>query len=301
MNLEDLFGLKPFTRAQALEAGLTVRQWREVQPKLVKLRRGVYIVRKADDPRTHHCQKVAGILLTKTGHHAIGMSAVAVLNLPDPPYFRWKEQPVQIGAARTRESRRVTKSAASTIETEWGPCADAVSTAIHIASERPLPEALMVTDAVARILAGTTDRLELASPECRDRVRRRLTRDNDLPALALANPAADSPAESFCRGHMIEYGFEDPTCGVPLIDARGKQRFVDLLLDLFAIEVDGDGKYDEYQALRMEKRREHDLTLAHRLWFHRILVDDLYRDPLGTIEVMAKEEAEVRLMRKLTG
>lgn len=280
---------------------MTLRQWREVKKKLVRLSRGVYLVRRADDARTQHCQKVAGVLLTKTGHFAVGMSAVALLDLPDPPFFRWSDQPVLIGAARTRTSRGVMRTAASPIDTQWGPSADAVSTAVRIASERPLPEALMVTDAVARDLAGTNDRHELASKECRDRVRRRLTRDHDLPALALANPAADSPAESFCRGHLIGQGFTDPACGVPLIDARGKQRYVDILVGTFAIEVDGKGKYDSAEALAAEKRREHDLRLAHRLWFHRILVDDLYVDPDLIMAQLVLEEAEVRAMRRLAG
>jgi hypothetical protein len=301
MDLDESFGLLPFTYKQARDAGVSDRQFRAAKNQLVLVRRGVYAVRWASDAKTRHCQRVAALLLTKTDHFAMGMSAVAILGLPDPPHFTWDTYSPQIGAKKTRTARGIRKSSAVPIPTQWGDCTDAVTTAVHIAGEAELPEALMVTDAVARLLADTNDRIVLASQECRERVRRILTEEQDLPALALANPAADSPAESFCRGHMINRGFVDPACGTPLVDAKGNQRFIDLLLELFAVEVDGRGKYKDPGVAAAEKVREHNLRLAHGLWFHRIWVDDLYADPVSVIDAMAKEEAEVRLMRGLTG
>lgn len=149
-----------------------------------------------------------------------------------------------------------------------------------IAAELPLPQALIVTDAAARRLADTEDRFELASEECRLRVRSHLTRHRALPALLLANPAAESPAESFYRGQMLEHGFPEPACGVPMQGASGEQYFIDLLLDRLAIEVDGEEKYDSRASLVAEKRREDDLR-AVGLSFLRPWAKDVFSDPLG--------------------
>jgi hypothetical protein len=138
----------------------------------------------------------------------------------------------------------------------------------------------MVTDAVARRLAGTQDRFVLASEPCRTEVRRRLTTHHDHPALRLANPAAESPAESFCRGHMLLRGFHDPACGVPLRGASGAQYFADIMVGSLMIEVDGRGKYRDLQVLIDEKNREDDLR-ARGWQVHRVWVEDLYTDPEG--------------------
>ncbi len=183
------------------------------------------------------------------------------------------------------------------IETPWGPCTDGIATAETLAAELPLPQALMVTDAVARLLAGVAAgewltnaaRSELASEACRTEVRRRLTRHKDLPALALANPAAEAPSESFYRGHMILAGFDDPACGVPVRGASGELYFVDLMLAGLAIEVDGEEKFTGRADVVHEKRREDDLRLIG-LDFLRPWVKDVYADP-------AAEMVRLREMR----
>jgi hypothetical protein len=300
MDLDATFGLQPFTREMAIAGGLTAWQWRRVRPHLIRLDNGVFLLRWADDARTRHCQRVAGLLLPKKDHFAVGMSAVAILGLPDPPFHSWDQQVPQIGGKKTRTARGIRGNHAVPIPTQWGDCTDAVTTAIHIAGQLPLPEALMVTDAVARRLADTDNRIELASEECRERARRLLAEDHDLPALMLANPAAEAPSESFYRGHMILEGYEDPRCGVPRIDAKGKQRYIDILLENLAIEVDGDEKLQRWQDLLDEKEREDDLRLTG-LSFLRTRVKPLYADPQARMAELDRKVTEVRRLNRLTG
>lgn len=168
-----------------------------------------------------------------------------------------------------------------TIETPWGLAQHPAEAALEVAATLPLPQALMVTDHAARVLASTTDRFELASADCRQRVREALCAVSDVPAAQLADPAAESPAESFCRGHMILRGFDEPRCGVPRRGHSGAQYFIDILLGELAVEVDGLGKYRKSNGIDVlldEKRREDDLR-AKGLDFHRVLVEDLYARP----------------------
>ncbi len=281
MDLFSHFGYLPFTCAQVLDLGITLRQWRRLRPRLIVIRRGVYVAQRGNTDRIRHSQSVAATLLTRTNHFAVSHSAVCVLGLPNPYFGRWDDMPVHLGGRQTRRGRNVRQSSAVPILTSWGPVTDLIDTAVTIAAELPLPQALMVTDDVARKLAGTTDRFELASERCRTEVRRRLTHTCDLPALRLADPAAESPAESFYRGHMLLRGLPEPRCGVPVRGRTGSQYFIDILLQTLAIEVDGRIKYQGpsgVQALIDEKRREDDLR-ATGLEFHRPFVEELYAEP----------------------
>ena len=280
MDLESRFGLRPFAFE---ETGLALRQWRAAKRDLQRIRRGIYAVRWAPDARLRHCQKVCAELLPRTNHLAIGASALAILDLPNPYFRSWDRVDVTVGGPKTRTSTGILRSRLDPIPTPWGPCTDLLDTAAHIAGELPLPQALMVTDAVARHLAGTTDRFWLASERCRTEVRRRLLEVANLPALRLADPAAESPAESFFRGHVLEAGLRDLKCGVPMKGASGDQYFVDLLIDGLIVEVDGREKYKNLQVLIAEKRREDDLRATGR-GFHRSFVEDLYADPKAEVD-----------------
>lgn len=278
-----MFGLLPFTRAEALRAGLTKRQWEHAvaSGELLKMRQGVYANPLTTDDRLRYAQQVAGALKGKQRHLACGGSAAALLGLPNPYLTWWTRVPISIAGPRSRPDVGVRCDPGwEGVETAWGPCTDLVDTATVIAADLPLPQALMVTDAAARQLAGTDDRFELAGEECRRRVRAHLTRRAAHPALMLANPAAESPAESFYRGHMLEHGFPEPACGVPLQGVSGRQYFIDLLLGGLAIEVDGEEKYDGREALVAEKRREDDLR-GIGLRFLRPWARDVFADPAG--------------------
>lgn len=295
MDIERAFGLRPFTVAQARQdLDLSVRAWRRLAPHLVRLHRGVYCVRRSPDDRGRYAQRIAAELLCRTDHHAYSLSAACLLDLPNPTHESWDRLPVHLGGPQTRSKKGVTASPAAPVLTPWGPCTDLTDTAATIAAELPLPQALMVTDAVARRLAGTEDRFVLASEACRTEVRRRLTRDCDLPALRMANPAAESPAESFYRGHMLLDGHVDPPCGVPRRGASGAQFFIDILLGGLAIEIDGLIKYTDRAVLRAEKTREDDLR-ATGLAFHRVWADDLFADPAAEMSRLTSARGRLAL------
>jgi hypothetical protein len=284
MSLPHPLGPYPFSRAQMLDAGVTADQFRVAAEtgRIHRIRRGVYVLERAADDRTRFAQNVAAILITRKGHFAVGDSAAAFHEFPNPWFMPWTSRATTIAGPKSRPDRRIRGDRTSRpVETPWGLAQDPVGAAMEVASTLTLPQALIVTDHVARRLAGTTNRFELASARCRDRVREALGAVSDVPAARLADPAAESPAESFCRGHLILRGFDEPRCGVPLRGHSGAQYFIDILLGDLAIEVDGRGKYEQgngVDVLLAEKRREDDLR-AGGVRFHRILVDDLYARP----------------------
>ncbi len=161
--------LLPITRCMAITAGLTPWQWRTMieTGALVRVRRGVYVRVLATDDRAIHAQRVAAQLLPRTDHFAVSTSAVALLGLPNPYFRRWRNLPVQLGGPKSRPGRGVRRAEAAPIPTIWGPSTDLIDTAVTVAAELPLPQALMVTDAIARRLAATEDRFVLGSADCR--------------------------------------------------------------------------------------------------------------------------------------
>lgn len=275
-------GPYPFTRAQILAAGISPWRWREAvaSGRLHRLRRGVYVLQAGSDDRTRHAQQAAAELVTRPGHFAVADSAAAFHGLPNPWFAPWDSRPVQVAGPRSRSERGIAKSPGLVpVQTPWGLAADPAAAAVAVAERLPLPNALMVTDHVARLLAGTSDRFELAAQRCRARVQATLREHADVPATQLADPAAESPAESFCRGHMLLAGFPEPRCGVPHRGASGAQYFVDLLLGELAIEVDGLVKYTQgMESVVQEKVREDDLR-ATGMVVHRVFVEHLFADP----------------------
>ena len=284
MPLPHPLGPYPFSRAQMLAAGVTADQWRLAveSGRIHHMRRGVYVLERATDDRTRYAQTVASELVTRADHFAFADSATAFHEFPNPWFLPWTSRELCIAGPKARADRGISSERTSqVIETPWGLAQHPAEAALLVASTLPLPQALMVTDHAARVLASTTSRFDLASARCRDRVRETLCAVSDVPAARLADPAAESPAESFCRGHLILRGFDAPRCGVPRRGKSGAQFFIDILLGDLAVEVDGRGKYEQgngVDVLLAEKRREDDLR-ATGLDVHRLLVEDLYADP----------------------
>jgi hypothetical protein len=309
MDLESAFGLMPFSRREAMDRGITKKQWETLTKDkvLMRVRRDVYVVRWSADDRIQHCQKVAAALKGRSKYMACSGSALAILDLPNPYMTSWSNVPVTIAGPKSNITAGVRRNPGwVAIDSDWGPCTDAIDTAATIASELELPQALMVTDALARLMAGITPgewptnakRIEVAAETCRVEVRRRLTRHCDLPALALANPAAEAPSESFYRGHMILRGFDDPRCGVPVRGASGELYFVDLWLPGLAIEVDGEAKIKNRQDVLDEKHREDDLR-ATGLHVLRSWVKDLYDNPEREMVGLDQKQNLLRVIHRL--
>ncbi|MCB0914730.1 MAG: hypothetical protein H6525_05665 [Actinobacteria bacterium] len=133
-------------------------------------------------------------------------------------------------------------------------------TALDLAAERPLPEALMLTDAVARStlaafrggLAGLGD--DQLSHAARAAACRPLYQAIACPvhervsvaqALEHTEPLRESPSESLSFGHIVAAGLPAPRCQVRLETNRGVVR-VDFYWEEFDLigECDGRIKYD---------------------------------------------------------
>ncbi|MEI2784605.1 MAG: hypothetical protein V9E82_02725 [Candidatus Nanopelagicales bacterium] len=86
MNLLDLFGRLPFTRREAMDAGLSRYQWELAlsQALLHKVRAGVYLAVLDADPRVRHCQMAAAAMKARSNYMACSGSALAILGLPNP-------------------------------------------------------------------------------------------------------------------------------------------------------------------------------------------------------------------------
>ncbi len=167
---------------------------------------------------------------------------------------------------------------------------DLPTTAVDVARLLPIPEALIVVDAAARRLAGTTDRALLRSPKVRERVRGAFAqalavtpRPSGIRArtcLDWADPAADSPPESHIRGHLRQSGLPIPEVNPPVMGASGKRYYVDLLWPeaLRGLEVDGAMKYTDPTVLQSEKRRQEDIE-ATGIRIKRALAADVFGRP----------------------
>lgn len=264
---------------------MTPWQWEQAvgSGSLIKIRQGVYAIEETDD-RVRYAQRVAGALKGKRRHLACAGSAAALLGLPNPHLTWWTRTPVLLAGPKSRPDHGIRRNPGwDPVQTPWGSCTSLIDTAAGVARDLPLPQALIVVDAVARQLAGTQDRFVLASEACRTEVRRRLTRTYDFTALHLADPAAESAAESFYRGHMYEARLPEPRCGVPVRGASGRQYFIDMLLGGLAIEVDGEEKYDDRVVYIAEKHREDDLR-AIGLGFLRSWAKELFTDPKAEMQ-----------------
>lgn len=145
--------------------------------------------------------------------------------------------------------------------------------AVDVASELPLPEALVILDAAAR--------LALADQVGARRVRDHYTRQRslasarhpllDAAAIAAtqftrrhladlvphADPRRESPAESLSFGHMVLAGLPLPELQVR-ISLGDTDAYPDFLWPRFMVigEVDGMVKYQTPEDLRREKRRQ---------------------------------------------
>jgi hypothetical protein len=167
---------------------------------------------------------------------------------------------------------------------------DVPTTAVDVARQLVAPEALIVVDAAARRLAGTSDRRLLRSPRAHQRIRdvlRQALAVTPRPgaarvrtALEWMDPAAESPPESYIRGHIRQAGLPAPLVNAPVIGASGRQYYVDLFWPdaMRGLEVDGRVKYTEPAALHREKRRQEDIE-ATGIRLSRQLAADIFERP----------------------
>ena len=172
-------------------------------------------------------------------------------------------------------------------------CTTPARTALDIAAAATLPEALTVLDSVGRL--DGPRRGEVIRPAYRDAVRGALLQaagrmrhlrgvERARYAAALANPAAESAAESYARGLFLAAGHPEPLVGRPVRGADGRTYYADLCWpgQRLIVEIDGAEKYQSRGDLLAEKRRE-DAIRAAGFGVQRILAGDLWRQPNDVI------------------
>jgi hypothetical protein len=282
--LEQAFGSGVFTTADASVLGVSQRRLALAagRGELVRLGPGVYrLSGTLPEPRLDYLDRVDAVVLRHRGAALAGVSAAAAWELPCPDKWGdWRTLPITLWSPKPINSRpgivrlkgahgRAFATVSERLVT------DLVTTAVDVAWQLPSPEALIVLDAVARRLAGTTERHALRSPKLAQRVRaemlaplseqpRRPGTTRIVRSLTWANPAADSPPESYIRGHILSAGKRAPSVNPPLTGASGKTYWVDLYWpdSGLAIEIDGKIKYRDPGVLYREKLRHDDLRAA---------------------------------------
>lgn len=182
-------------------------------------------------------------------------------------------------------------------------------TSVDIARSSPLPHALVTMDAALRLRTIALNK-EVGRPDHR-RVEDPFAQDQataELQALAAhcagrsgaksareaawaASPLAESPAESWSRGHFLLAGIVPLGLQVRMVDADGRERRLDFLLaEGLAGEVDGLVKYDGdggAQRLRDEKTRD---LLLERVGVRTLRWTgvEAFRDPADVVRMIGQ-------------
>ncbi len=188
-----------------------------------------------------------------------------------------------------------------------------LQTAVDLARTSPLPQALVTMDAALRLRtlalseatyvsqdrrvedptgqARATTELHAVVARCGSRPGATHARR----AAAAASPLAESPAESFSRGHLLLAGIVPLGLQVRVRDADGRERRLDFLLTPgLAGEVDGMVKYDGADGahrLREEKNRD---LLLERVDVRTIRWTgvEIFRDPASVVELVGRAIAQ---------
>jgi very-short-patch-repair endonuclease len=143
-------------------------------------------------------------------------------------------------------------------------------TAVDLAAEMDLPEALMVLDAAARIelvaMSGSRHRAAYGDPRVlraavapvqtalgsRARSSAQLRR-----AVSLVDVRRESPLESFSAGHFAQAGLPQPQLQARIRTPRGTYYADSLWPEQMLVgEADGAGKYEEADQVVREKLRD---------------------------------------------
>lgn len=282
-RLREAFPDTVFTVRQAAEAGVSAPTLRRLcaQRRIVRVIHGRYSLDAADGSREAYLRRARALA---EGAPLAASAAAAAWGLPCPhPHGRWEQLPSMVCAPREQHLPKGLRR--TPVPSDLAPARGATGlalTAVDVARSLPAPEALIVVDATARMLAGTADRSLLASRRTRERARDLLLRAageryrcrgvrRAREIVALADPAAESPPESFIRGHLHVIGAPAPVANPRLAGASGRTYYADLYWPdhRLVVEIDGAVKYRDSpdrpadpDALVREKRRMLDLERA---------------------------------------
>ena len=244
----------------------------------------MYLVAAGGDPRALHIQQVLAATRSLPNSVVSHASALVCHGLPLPgrpgtppsphltiPTSRWRTGPT----ARVH----ISPLGVEDVMTLDGlPITTVARTAVDVARRSSIFDAQMVVDAAARLLMGTPGTPSLAAPDLRARVHDEVEREaaahklRDVvsrqvgwpgirrarQAVDWAEPASESPAESWSRVRFILWNLPTPLCGAPVTVADGTTYWADFLWPEHGVigECDGASKYVDPDVLLQEKRRQ---------------------------------------------
>lgn len=289
--LTALFGTRPFSHCDALAAGISRGHLPAAVAAgvVIQLRTGAHAVAGTweSDPREQHLMRARAVQLAVPASIACHWTAALAHRLPAPTRRDSRPQiPTLLHPNRSglTDDARFVEGLVDPrdVVTIGDLVATSVPrTALDVAVGRPLPHALVVLDAAARLVAATqlpadtdlVDALEsedlrlatlatLGAAESRrtDRTGARQV----TQAIALADPRSESALESWSRAvfHTSALPVAQPQFIVR--GERGLAYRADFAWPDRRVlgEADGMGKYQARATLLAEKRREDDLRRA---------------------------------------
>ena len=260
MDLDELLTAQGgvVTREQALTAGVSGRQLRPGERRLVRVRRGVYadatLLGLADEGAATALQVAAARLASAVDLIAAGETAALVHGLPV-----LGPRPARLHLAERRPARPQHHGASTTLRPDevitvrGVPVTDLARTAADVARHRGFLSGVVIADAV------------LARGVSRDVLETALVGRDRWPgaraavqAIAFADGRSESALESVGRVGFAQAGLPPPELQVVLCDEDGPFARVDQYWKEYRTVAEADGalKYRTPADLFEEKRRE---------------------------------------------
>ncbi len=306
---------RPTSLSQLLALGVTLPMLRTqvAAGHLLRLHHGVYLASASwpAEPAHQHLFRAEAAALAQPGSVLSHASAALAWGLPSPGLRAWHDGPVELsitgeggrrsGAGVVVHRRARLPAHHLAVDPDGRPVTSLARTTADLASRLSLPEALVVLDAGLRGLLATM----VVAPRRRDFSNPRLAAaarslvqqcwppraQLGLGALALADPARETPIESlsFARFHLA--GLPSPTCQ-PALRTPAGTLYPDFYWEQAQLigEADGAVKYTDQAAMLQEKEREQVLRdLGFRIvrWLGR--------------EIIARPEVVVERVRRALG
>jgi hypothetical protein len=245
----------PFIGREALDDGLLTRH--QLRSRYVAVYPGVYVPAGAE--LTARQRAHAAWLWSRRRGTLAGRSAAALHRA------KWLDPraPAELLYDNRRQPRGI-RTWADTIEADELVTVDgmtvttAARTALDLARRRPLDRAVTEVDALARATRLKVADVELLAQRYRGFHGIRRARET----LALVDPGAESPRETWLRLLVIRAGFPPPTTQVPVHDGYGALiAVIDMGWEDLKIGLDYDGEHHR-DPVRFTKdiRRHDDIT-----------------------------------------
>lgn len=275
----DLETRRPFTRADAIAAGISPKQLRG--SRFRRIFRGVYVCARIPD---HPLIRARAALLLHPPHAvASHQSAARAYRLPVPAHALEHVTVAEPGERTRIDGIRCHVSGRSEAEVRIvdgirvsAPC----TMFVELASVLGLVDLVVVGDALVRLRLATPEDLRAWCETSTDRSARAARR-----AASYVRRRVDSPMETRLRLLLVLAGLPEPEVNLPILDEQGRPRFrFDLSYPELRLVVEYDGRQhaeDDDQWQGDLERRE---WLDDENW--KILVvtsKGIYVDPARTI------------------